>query len=148
MRCREVERKISRVVDGRALPGEARVVSVHLESCARCRTFAQLVGHAHVVLAQLPRIDASAGLADRAFRAAMNAPAPTGPMGTLEALFAFARPGLGLAAALSAGLALVAWLSPGSSSDGAVDPLAQLSQVATIDATEVYGTTLGPIEER
>jgi hypothetical protein len=59
-------------------------------------------------LSTLPRAEVPAGLGDRAFAAAMNAPAPSPWVSLFDELFAVARIGAGAAGVIAAVLLVVA----------------------------------------
>lgn len=129
MSCRGIQGKFERILDGRALPGDERIVEVHLERCSKCRAHAVLVDRAHRVLARIEPADISRSLSERAFKRAIAA-AHTVRASVFDDILPSMRRAVAIAAALALLLAARAWLVPPPAPPPSArsDPLELLSQ--------------------
>lgn len=104
MKCSQVERWLTLGAKELVPPGVREEVEAHLRGCASCRETRQCLVAWQEVAAQMDPVTVPPGLAERAFRGAMNAePEP----GFWDALFPMvlrsALVGCGVAAALAIG---------------------------------------------
>jgi anti-sigma factor RsiW len=115
MTCSDARRLFTRRLDDRLHGGERSALDEHLAGCAACRTeLARWEGAAAALRAHGPT-PVPVGLAERAFRAAMDAaPAPT-----LAAWFVGAAPRAALAAAAAAAVVWLGAIATGAAPGGA-----------------------------